>query len=157
MKTERILVTIICLIVLFACQRGAKTPVPENLLGVWRTAAPTYADRFFEIKTNEIIFGTGEEKFDTYPITKIKIEKDPKEQGTLYIICYQNVERQEYKFSFYYDQTNQGTIRFKNQKKMVWSKNLSPPPPIEEDQSASNQSVDEELPASDREDQTANK
>jgi len=150
MKVKRVLVIIFCLIVLSICQCGRKTTVPEDLIGVWRTMAPTYADRFFEIKTDEVIFGTGEEKFDTYPITKIKIEKDREEQGTLYVICYKNIVGQEYKFSFYHVPANQGTIRFKNQKEMVWAKNLSPPPPIEEDQSASDQSVDEELPSSNR-------
>jgi hypothetical protein len=151
MKIERVLIIIIiCLIVLFACQCGRKAAVPEDLIGVWRTTEPSYADHPFEIKTDEVLFGTGGDKFDTYPITKIKIEKDPKEQGTLYIICYENIQRQEYKFSFYYDPANQGTIRFKNQKEMVWSKNLSLPPPVEEDQSASDQSVDEEPSASDR-------
>jgi len=124
MKVKRVLVIIICLMVLSACQCGRKTPVPDNLIGVWETAAPAYADRFFEIKTDEIIFGTGEEKFDTYPITKIKIEKDCEEQGTLYVICYKNIEGQEYKFSFYYNPANQGTIRFKNQQEMVWTKNI---------------------------------
>ncbi len=104
------------------CQCGKKTTVPEDLIGVWETTAPTYADRPFEIKTDEVIFGTGEGKFDTYPITKIKIEKDPTEQKTLYIICYKNIEGQEYKFSFYCDPANQGMIRFKNQKEMVWTK-----------------------------------
>jgi len=94
---------------------------------VWVTTAPTYEDCFFEIKTDEVIFGSGEKKFDTYPITKIKIEKDLKEQKTLYIICYKNITGQEYKFSLYYDPANQGTIRFKNQKEMVWAKKtLSP-------------------------------
>jgi hypothetical protein len=139
MKVKRVLVIIIYLIVLFACQPGRKTPVPEDLIGVWRTAAPTYADRFFEIKTDEVIFGTGEGKSDTYPITKIKIEEDPKEQGTLYVICYKNIEGQEYKFFFYYDPANQGTIRFKNQREMVWTKNLSPLPPIDEELGASDQ------------------
>jgi hypothetical protein len=89
---------------------------------VWETTAPTYADRLFEIKTGEVTFGTWENTFDTYPITKMKIEKDSKEQKTLYIICYKNTAGQEYKFSFYYDPANQGTIRFKNQKEMVWTK-----------------------------------
>ena len=108
--------------VLSACQGGGRTPVPNDLIGVWETTAPAYADRIFEIKADEIIFGTGEEKFDTYPIKKIKIEKDRREQKALYIIYYRNVERQEYKFSFYYDPANQGTIRFKNEKQMVWTK-----------------------------------
>jgi hypothetical protein len=150
MKPERLLVIVIFLIVLLACQPGKKTPVPEDLIGVWETKAPAYADRFFEIRTSEVIFGTGEEKFDTYPITKMKIEKDHGEQGPLYIICYKNSEGQVYKFFFYYDPANQGTIRFKNQQEMVWTKKPPSPPPAEEDQSASDQSIDEEPPAADR-------
>ena len=122
MKVERLSLIIICLIGLSAFQCGGRGAVPEDLIGVWETTDPDYADRPFEIKTDEVIFGTGEESFDTYPITKIKIEKDPVEQKTLYIICYKNIAGQEYKFSFYYDPANQGTIRFKNQKEMVWTK-----------------------------------
>ena len=122
MKVKRVLIIIIYLIVLSTCQCGRKTTVPEDLIGVWETTTPSYADRPFEIKTDELIFGTGEGKFDTYPIAKIKIEKDRGEQGTLYVIWYKNIEGQEYKFSFYYDPANQGTIRFKNQQEMVWTK-----------------------------------
>jgi len=127
MKVEKVWIIIVCLMVLSAFQCGGKTTVPEYLIGVWLTTEPTYADRPFEIKTDEVIFGTGEEKFDTYPITKIKIEKDPVEEKTVYIICYKNITGKEYKFSFYYDPTNQGSIRFKNQKQMLWTrKPLSP-------------------------------
>jgi hypothetical protein len=127
MKVEKVCIIIVYLMVLAACQGGGKAAVPDELIGVWETTAPTYADRFFEITAGEVMFGTGEEKFDTYPIKKIKIEKDFKEQKAYYIIYYKNVEGQEYKFSFYYDPANQGTIRFKNQKEMVWTKKpLSP-------------------------------
>jgi hypothetical protein len=127
MKVEKVYIIIVYLMVLAACQGGGKAAVPDELIGVWETTAPTYADRFFEITAGEVMFGTGEEKFDTYPIKKIKIEKDFKEQKAYYIIYYKNVEGQEYKFSFYYDPANQGTIRFKNQKEMVWTKKpLSP-------------------------------
>ena len=122
MKVERIFVVIVYLFALSACQSGMKSPIPDDLIGVWRTLAPAYADRFFEIKTDQVIFGTGEGQSDTYPITKIRIEEDPKEQGTLYVISYKNIEGQEYNFSFYYDPANQATIRFKNQKEMVWTK-----------------------------------
>jgi hypothetical protein len=128
MKVERVWIIIVYLMVLAACQGGGKAAVPVELIGVWETTAPTYADRFFEITAGEVMFGTGEEKFDTYPITKIKIEKDFKEQKAYYIIYYKNVEGQEYKFSFYYDPANQGTIRFKNQKEMVWTKTPPSPP-----------------------------
>jgi len=122
MKVEKVWIIIICLMVLSVCQCGRKTTIPDDLIGVWETTAPDYADHPFEIKTDEVLFGTGEEKFDTYPITKMKIEKDPLEQMTLHIIYYKNITGQEYKFSFYYDPANQGTIRFKNQKEMVWTK-----------------------------------
>ncbi len=105
-----------------ACHGGKKTAVPEDLIGVWVTMAAAYEDRFFEIKSDEVIFSTGGEKFDTYPISKMQIEKDHKKQKTLYIICYNNTAGQEYKFSFYYDPANQGAIRFKNQSEMVWTK-----------------------------------
>ena len=110
-----------CLMALSAFQCGRGT-VPEDLIGVWETKSPAYADRFVEIQAKEIIFGTGEGKFDVYPITKIRIEKDRQEQKTLYLICYKNMDGKVYKFFFYYDPANQGTIRFKNQKEMVWTK-----------------------------------
>jgi hypothetical protein len=122
MKAKRVWIILICLMALSAFQCGGRGTVPENLIGVWETTSPDYADRFVEIRSNEILFGTGEGKFDTYPITKIKIEKDRQEQTTLYLICYKNIEGKVYKFFFYYDPANQGTIRFKNQKEMVWTK-----------------------------------
>ena len=126
MKVKGLLATIIYLVVLSAllsaCQSKGKAAVPDDLIGVWETTDPDYADRPFEITADEVIFVTGEESFDTYPITKIKIEKDLKEQKNLYVICYKNSARQEYKFSFYYDPANKGTIRFKNHRQMVWTK-----------------------------------
>jgi hypothetical protein len=124
MKGRKGLVVLILILSLspFQCGRKATISIPEELIGVWKTTAPPYADRFFEIKTDEVVFGTGEETFDTYPITKIKTEKDPKEQRTLYTLYYRSIEGQEYQFSFYYDPENHGTIRFKNQKEMAWTK-----------------------------------
>jgi len=123
MKLKRVWMIISCLMALSAFQCGRGT-VPEGLIGVWETKSPAYADRFVEIQGKEIIFGTGEGKFDVYPITKIRIEKEKEsqKQKTLYLICYKNIEGKVYKFFFYYDSANQGTIRFKNQKEMVWTK-----------------------------------
>jgi hypothetical protein len=127
MKVEKLSFIIICLVGLTAFQCGGKATVPEDLIGVWETTSPAYADRPFEITTREIIFGIGEDKFNAYRITKMKIEKDLKEQRPLYTICYKNTAGQIYKFPFYYDPTNQGTIRFKNHREMVWTKKpLSP-------------------------------
>jgi len=123
MKLKKVWMIISCLMALSAFQCGKGT-VPEDLIGVWETKSPAYADRFFEIQAKEIIFGTGEGRFDVYPITKIRIEKEKEnqKQKTLYLICYRNIEGKVYKFFFYYDPANRGTIRFKNQKEMVWTK-----------------------------------
>lgn len=128
MKVDKAWIVIIGLMVLSVCQCGRKTTtVPADLIGVWETTAPDYADRSFEIKADQVLFETGEGKFDTYPITEIKTEKGREELKTLYLICYKNAHRQEYKLFFYYDPANQGTIRLKNQFQIVWTKKaLSP-------------------------------
>ncbi len=128
MKVGKVLALILCLVLLSVCQRSRKATPPDHLIGVWETTAPNYADHPFEIKADEVLFGIGEGKFGNYPITKIKMEEDRQEQKPLYIIYYKNTAGQEYKFSFYYDPANQGTIRFKNQKEMVWTKKPFSPP-----------------------------
>jgi len=40
----------------------------------------------------------------------------------LYNIYYENLKSQEFKLSFYYDPSNGGVIRFKNQGKIEWRK-----------------------------------
>lgn len=126
MKVKRVWMIIICVMALSAFQCGGKGTVPEDLIGVWETSSPSYADRPFEITASEIIFGTGGNTFDTYPIAKTKTEKDPAGR-TLYNIWYKNIGGKKYKFSFYYDPANQGTIKFKNQQEMVWTKRTSSP------------------------------
>ena len=127
MKAKRVWMIIICLMAMSAFQCGGKGTVPEDLIGVWETTSTAYEDRFFEITSGEVIFGTGENTSDTYPIAKIKMEKVPA-QRTLYVICYKIVEGKEYKFSFYYDPANRGRIRFKNQQEMVWTRKTSSSP-----------------------------
>jgi hypothetical protein len=125
MKAERVLIVFIFLIIFFAFQCGKKTDVPDILIGVWKTSAPQYEDRFFEIKKDEIIFGTGEGTFDTHRIKNIEMEEVRGEGSSLYTIYYKNLEGQEYKFSFYYDPIKHGVIRFKNQEKIMWTKEKS--------------------------------
>jgi hypothetical protein len=55
-------------------------------------------------------------------IKKIEMEKVPGKQTLLYIFHYKNKEGLKYKFSFYYDPTGQGEIRYKNQSQIVWTK-----------------------------------
>jgi hypothetical protein len=122
-KVEKILALFFLLMIpFFGFQCGGTPTVPENLIGVWGTSDPTYADRTFEITGNEVIFQTGERTFDTYRINKIEVEKVAGKQNLLYIFHYKSKEGLKYKFSFYYDPKGKGEIRYKNQSHILWTK-----------------------------------
>jgi hypothetical protein len=123
MKVERILVVfILFMIAFFGFQCGKSPTVPDNLIGVWGTSDPMYADRTFEITRNEVIFQIEGSNFNTYPIKKIEVKNDPQKGGNLYIIHCKILEGKVYKFSFYFNQTGKGEITYKNQPEMVWTK-----------------------------------
>jgi hypothetical protein len=122
MKPQRVFVALSFLILFLGCQCGKKETLPDDLIGVWKTAAPFYADRFFEIKKGEIVFGTGEGGFNTNTIIYIEAEKIRGEKTSLYTIHYKDQEGEKYTFSFHYDPEMNGVIRLKNQKQFVWTR-----------------------------------
>ena len=119
MKLKRIFVAFAILAALFGCQSRKNTTVPDHLVGVWKTSAPKYADRNFEITKDRVIFAIGEGKVDIHPVENI--EKIDKGKNILYTISYL-IEGQQYRFSLYYDPAHGGVIRFKNQKQITWRK-----------------------------------
>lgn len=125
MKPIKILAALALTSVFFGCQGAKLKSVPDGLLGLWKTSAPKYADRFFELKREAITFGTGEGTSSVHDI--LSVEKVPAGKQVLYTICYATEGGKHSEFSFYYDPANGGTIRFKNQKQMDWKK--EPPRP----------------------------
>ena len=126
MKVERVLAgLLIFLIIILGCKSKKIAAVPENLIGVWGTSDPTYADRTFEITRSEVIFQTGEKTFNTYSIKSIEMEKVPRGENNLYTINYISKEGLKYRFSFYYNPAGQGEIRYKNQRQIAWTKKKS--------------------------------
>src|SRR3989304_9747026 len=114
MKVERALVAVlIFFIIILGCESKKIAAVPENLIGVWETSDPTYADRTFEITRNEVIFQTGEQTFNTYSIKSIEMEKAPGEKDNLYTINYIDKEGGKLKFFFYYNPAGHGEITYK--------------------------------------------
>ncbi len=103
-----------------ACQFRKSTAVPDDLVGVWTTTDPKYADRFLELTKDRILFGTGEGNVDTHPI--VNIEQAREEKHTLYTISYATPGGREATFSFYHDPADDGVIRFKNQQHIAWTK-----------------------------------
>ncbi len=123
MRLKRLFIFITLLTTLSAGFQCSKTKTnPDDLMGVWKTDDPKYADRSFEIERSSITFTIGEGTFDTHPITNIEIEKGVDPKGSLYTIYYKDREGQEFKFSFYYSPSDHGVIRFKNQEQIVWTK-----------------------------------
>ncbi|MCZ6879009.1 MAG: hypothetical protein O7G29_12790 [Acidobacteria bacterium] len=119
MNSKGFLVAVAIFITFLGCQHRQLSSVPEDLIGVWKTAERKYSDRYFELKKDRIIFATGGWGVTAHPIDRIE---ERRENGNLlYIIYYPNGPGDEIEFSFYYDPT-QRVIRFKNQEQFEWIK-----------------------------------
>jgi len=120
MTPRRILIAFALLATLSGCQSEKDSTVPEHLLGVWTTPHPKYADRYFEIRNDTIIFGHGGENFELHALADI--DQTQEEKFILYTITHLNHDGQRLTFAFYYDPANGGVIRFKNQREIAWTK-----------------------------------
>lgn len=108
-----------CLVLLMGCEPKNRS-LPDDLIGVWKTSHPKYADRFLLLGEDLIIFGTGARSVSAHPITKFA--KVPQVSGFLYTITYTNEDGQEYRLSFVHDLEHGGVIWFKNQKDILWKR-----------------------------------
>jgi hypothetical protein len=124
-KSRSTIIAFAILIVFFGAQCQKEFTVPEELIGVWVTDDPKYADHPFEIKKETLIFeqGQGYLDFDVFPI--VNLEKTDADGNTLYIIHYVLPAGKKFEFSFYYASAEGGVIRFKNQPEMKWTKKKS--------------------------------
>jgi hypothetical protein len=104
---------------LAGCQ-PAEVVVPYELVGVWRTRAPQYADRFLEFTEHGLIFGRKDERPAPRPIHAIELTREP--GRTLYLVSYRNEHEQDYTLAFYFEWTDGGVITFKHQQHWQWLK-----------------------------------
>lgn len=119
MKLVRTLAALAVFTLLLACGARKFPSVPDELVGVWKTSAPQYADRFFELRKSFIVFGTGEASVSVHFIEYV--EEAPAGERTLYTISYLD-DGKRYRWSFSYDPEHGKVIRLKNQTQMVWTK-----------------------------------
>lgn len=119
MTMTRIFVAIALVATIMGCQSRKDNIVPENLVGVWKTSHPKYADRFLEIKNNIIIIGKGKETIGLHPI--VAFDHHWEGNSVLYTISHINDHGKRYTTSLYYEPTN-GVIRLKNQTHVIWTK-----------------------------------
>jgi len=122
MKLKWIAIPVVIMVVLliFVFFPKKNKDIPENLIGKWTTSAPKYEDRFIEITKETFVYGLGGDKEDVYFISNL--ETNPERNKLLYAISFKNKDGLEFTRSFYYDPENGGTIQFKHQEHIKWTK-----------------------------------
>lgn len=93
--------------------------IPDDLVGTYHTATEAYADRALEIDSVSINFVTGDGKVSVGLINNVQIKLD--EGKMLYTVSY-TADESKSQVSFYYEPGKSGTIRFKNQDAIAWTK-----------------------------------
>jgi len=102
---------------LTGCSRN--TDVPPELIGVWKTEAPKYADRYLAFDEYYVTLGLGAGGEESYLIHNIESRKQ--DAGTSYTFYYEDKDGEEWTLVFYYEPTNGGLIILNNSSN-VWKK-----------------------------------
>jgi hypothetical protein len=95
--------------------------VPSELIGVWRTESPQYADRFIEIRPVTISFGTGAGTELTGFIRSVQANVE--DGRVMYAVKYTANGTDSLVFLLYTYSSREGqTLQLKNQEDIVWRK-----------------------------------
>jgi len=118
MRAGRVAVMLAMATLVAGCGAQQSSTLPEELVGVWRTPTPPYADRYFELQPRAISFGTGGGSAPTHVIDSVEMTRQGHQ--TLYTVTYRD-GGQRYRWSFLYDPAGK-SIRFTNRIAIVWTK-----------------------------------
>jgi len=114
------------LLAVFLCfleiQCGNSKSVPDEFLGVWEGSGPAYEDCYFELRKDAIVFENRKEPETYSENTIVRFEETKGKTGIFYTITYRGEEELEYKFHFYHDPSNGGSIRLRNKPDVRWKK-----------------------------------
>jgi hypothetical protein len=113
------LLVVALLLPCLGCSKKTHRTVPEALLGVWACSAQKYKGRYFELRRDEIIFGTGEGKRTALHV--LKVEEEEVENRTVLTVYYRGEEAGERQLTFYFDAST-NAIRLKNQQEIEWKR-----------------------------------
>jgi hypothetical protein len=105
--------------IFLGCVPEREISLPDELVGLWKTSAPSYADRYFEFTKKMLIFKVGKEEIGIHEIKDIEKFGDGKE--TRYTVTYMSLG-DKYKFSFSYDPANDGMIALSNRTGIQWTR-----------------------------------
>ena len=131
------------------------TTIHDELIGVWETTAPLYADRGFELSTNAVLFhtGPGENEFTFHEV--VDIQRRDVDGERRYTITY--ADGLEFPFAY---RAADDIIQFINQREISWSREGAAPstiaalPAVTVDsqpppETGSDQDISQEPPATD--------
>ncbi|MGD2246650.1 MAG: hypothetical protein PVI11_08900 [Candidatus Aminicenantes bacterium] len=122
MKSKKIFAVLVIFMMAFLDGCVKKADFPDELIGTWKRTDSQYERAFFELTQEKIIFGTLSGEVNAHTIKKINQEKVPDTAEILYTVTYVNIEGKEFKFPFYFNPENGGTVRFQNQPEVIWIK-----------------------------------
>ena len=112
-------IAVTLLLALAGCGPESSRTVPDDLIGVWKTSDPKYADRPFQLTRDTITFWTGGGESYTRAVVRVtKVREDGNVLYTVFYVDPADAGRFEFRFAFYYD----GSIRWKNRQDMAWAK-----------------------------------
>ena len=119
MKLRNALILGFFLSSLLGCVPEKEVIVPDELIGLWSTSAPRYADRYFEFTKKTLIFKVGDEETGIHKIKEL--EKFGDGNATWYTVTYLSLG-EKYKFSFSYYPADEGVITVVNQTNVQWAR-----------------------------------
>jgi hypothetical protein len=94
---------------LMACQENI--PLPQHLIGVWKTSAPQYEDRYLKITEDSLIYGIGEGEEVSHTVERITVKQDNGE--TIYTFHYKDAEGEKCDLALIYNPVSE-TVQLKN-------------------------------------------
>ena len=104
-----------------SCDSQSSKPMPDFLLGEWKTNAKKFAGFSFVITKDILYFKDENAETEENSIKKIEGMTVGGDE-MLYSFYCKNLKGTEILFSFYYQNGQRGTIRLKNQTRFLWNK-----------------------------------
>jgi len=123
MRWKPIIAALAVCAVLLSCDSEMPESLLPDMMGVWKTSESKYEGCFFELRKDKISFINNAhlDKFLIYRVSKIEITT-PRVKKYLCTVYYKDIEGKRFEFPFYYDPSDGGSIRFKNQITIKWVK-----------------------------------
>lgn len=104
------------------CGPGNVVPMPQEMVGFWRTSTEPYQDRYLVLTPVEVRFGTSETTSTTHEIAEVRSVGEAHER--VYQISYLSTEGKEYWLTLRYEPEDR-VLQLVNQPELVWERAAS--------------------------------